>query len=137
MLPGIAHPSFVHEGRRIRLESIQNAIDQATAAAESMAGDGVEYVPLPWFWSDQYDVKLQIAGLHAGYDKTLVTPGARERSQSVWYFRDDRMTAVDAINDPRSYMIGKRLLERGEVIEPRLLPMRLEASVPENKPDAL
>ena len=100
-------------GRRIRLESVQNAIDQGEAAAEVIAGGTEPYDPKPWFWSDQYDVKLQIGGLNAGYDSTLVRPGKRPGTQSVWYFEGDRLLAVDAMNDPASYMVGRKLIEAG------------------------
>ncbi|MFQ5438631.1 MAG: NAD(P)/FAD-dependent oxidoreductase [Paracoccaceae bacterium] len=103
--------SFPWRGRRIRLESVPNAIDQAEAVAANMLGANTEYVAKPWFWSDQYDVKLQIAGLNSGYDSVI------ERSAgggtSFWYFRGRELLAVDAMNDPRAYMIGKRLIEAG------------------------
>ena len=104
------------KGKRIRLESVQNAVDQAEAAAAVMAGGSTPYDAKPWFWSDQYDVKLQIAGFNMGYDETLVRPGSREGSLSVWYFREGRFIAVDAINDAKAYVTGKKLLEAG--IEP-------------------
>jgi 3-phenylpropionate/trans-cinnamate dioxygenase ferredoxin reductase component len=105
--------SFEFGGRRIRLESVQNAIDQGEAAARNIAGERCEYRPVPWFWSDQYDAKLQIAGLHMGYDRTVSRPGSHAGGQSVWYFAGDHFVAVDALNDPRAYMTGKRLLEQG------------------------
>jgi 3-phenylpropionate/trans-cinnamate dioxygenase ferredoxin reductase component len=105
--------SFEFGGRLVRLESVQNAIEQAEAAARNIAGERCQYRPVPWFWSDQYDAKLQIAGLHAGYDRTVSRPGAHAGGQSVWYFAGDRFVAVDALNDPRAYMTGKRLLEQG------------------------
>ncbi|QDL91995.1 pyridine nucleotide-disulfide oxidoreductase [Paroceanicella profunda] len=105
--------SFPYRGHRIRLESVQNAIDQAEAVADAMLGDETPYVPKPWFWSDQYDVKLQIAGLNTGYDRVVVRPGAREGTQSVWYFHADTLLAVDAMNDPRAYMQAKRWIEAG------------------------
>ena len=101
------------EGARVRLESVQNAVDQAEAAAKVIAGSDEPYQPKPWFWSDQYDVKLQIAGFCQGYDETLVRPGQREGSVSVWYFRDGRFLAVDAVNDAKAYVVGKKLLELG------------------------
>jgi 3-phenylpropionate/trans-cinnamate dioxygenase ferredoxin reductase subunit len=106
--------SFPWRGGRIRLESVPNAIDQAECVADNIMGAGKDYEAKPWFWSDQYDVKLQIAGLNAGYDRTLVRPGDKPGSQSVWYFRGDTLLAVDAMNDPRAYMIGKRLIEAGQ-----------------------
>ena len=98
----------------IRLESVQNAIDQAEAAAANMLGAGKPYDPKPWFWSDQYDVKLQIAGLNTGYDRVVVRPGDREGAVSHWYYAGETLLAVDAMNDGRNYMIGKRLIEGGK-----------------------
>lgn len=106
--------SFPYRGKRIRLESVPNAIDQAGVVAEAMLGKPVAYQAKPWFWSDQYDVKLQIAGLNAGYDKTVVRMGERPGSQSVWYFLGPELLAVDAMNDPRAYMTGKRWIEAGQ-----------------------
>ncbi|SLN29859.1 NAD(P)/FAD-dependent oxidoreductase [Pseudooctadecabacter jejudonensis] len=99
-------------GQQIRLESVGNAIDQAECVARNMLGAHEAYVPKPWFWSDQYDVKLQIAGLNLGYDDVIVRQTGD--AQSHWYYSDDRLIAVDAMNDPRNYMIGKRLIEAGK-----------------------
>ncbi|AAK86823.1 pyridine nucleotide-disulfide oxidoreductase [Agrobacterium tumefaciens] len=100
-------------GQHVRLESVQNAVDQAEAAAEVLAGTEAAYEAKPWFWSDQYEVKLQIAGFNLGYDETMLRPGAREGSWSVWYFRDGRFVAVDAVNDAKAYVAGKKLLDIG------------------------
>ncbi|MEM6498172.1 MAG: oxidoreductase C-terminal domain-containing protein, partial [Pseudomonadota bacterium] len=100
-------------GTHLRLESVQNAIDQAEAAAANMLGQTTTYDPVPWFWSDQYDVKLQIAGLSQGFNRTTERTGAREGSGSVWYYHDETFVAVDAFNDAAAYMTGKRLLESG------------------------
>jgi 3-phenylpropionate/trans-cinnamate dioxygenase ferredoxin reductase subunit len=108
--------SFPYKGNRIRLESVQNAIDQAECVAENMLGAEKDYVPLPWFWSDQYDTKLQIAGLNTGYDR-IVTRGGGD-AVSFWYFRGDTLLAVDAMNDARAYMVGKRLIEMGKSPDP-------------------
>lgn len=105
--------SLLFHGNRIRLESVGNAIDQAEVVAKNMLGQGVEYTPKPWFWSDQYDCKLQIAGLNIGYDAVHVRMGGAPGVQSNWYYRGDTLLAVDAMNDPRNYMIGKRLIEAG------------------------
>ena len=102
-----------YRGAMIRLESVQNAIDQAEAVAANMLGANADYIPKPWFWSDQYDVKLQIAGLNSQFDRVVVRPGANEKACSHWYFRDGALLAVDAMNEPRSYMVGKRLIETG------------------------
>jgi len=103
--------SFLWRGGRARLESVQNAIDMAEAVAANVMGAGVAYDPKPWFWSDQYDCKLQIAGLNTGY-RDVVTRRVGDAT-SFWYYADDRLLAVDAMNDPRSYMVGKRLIELG------------------------
>ena len=110
--------SFPHAGTRVRLESVPNAIDQAEAVAAAMLGGREPYVARPWFWSDQYDVKLQIAGLNAGWERTTVRPGARPGSRSVWYWQGDRLLSVDAMNDPRAYMTAKRWIEAGVSPEP-------------------
>jgi len=100
-------------GQSVRLESVQNAVDQAEATAAVLAGTETAYEAKPWFWSDQYEVKLQIAGFNLGYDETVLRPGAREGSWSVWYFRDGRFVAVDAVNDAKAYVAGKKLLDTG------------------------
>jgi 3-phenylpropionate/trans-cinnamate dioxygenase ferredoxin reductase subunit len=112
--------SFPWRDGRIRLESVQNAIDQAECVAGNMLGAGQPYVPLPWFWSDQYDCKLQIAGLNTGYDR-IVTRGPEGEAVSFWYFGGGRLLAVDAMNDSRAYMVGKRLIEMGRSPEPAVL----------------
>jgi 3-phenylpropionate/trans-cinnamate dioxygenase ferredoxin reductase component len=105
--------SFPYKGGRIRLESVPNAIDQAEVVAQNMMGANKDYVATPWFWSDQYDVKLQIAGLNTGYD-SVVTRTGEGRTASFWYYRGDQLVAVDAMNDPRAYMVGKRLIDMGK-----------------------
>jgi len=111
--------NFPYRGERIRLESVQNAIDQAEAVAKNLMGANEAYVPKPWFWSDQYDVKLQIAGLNTGYDRVVVRDGGAARSH--WYYKGDSLLAVDAMNDPRGYMVGKRLIEAGKSPDPALV----------------
>lgn len=109
--------SFPHGSSRIRLESVGNAIDQAEAAAASIAGNPLPYLAKPWFWSDQYDTKLQIVGLSTGYD-TIVSRKANGAGRSFWYFKQNDLLAVDAINDPRAYMVAKRLIEAGKSPNP-------------------
>ncbi|MEI4232336.1 NAD(P)/FAD-dependent oxidoreductase [Roseovarius sp. D22-M7] len=111
--------SFPHDGARLRLESVPNAIDMAECVAGNIMGAGTPYVPKPWFWSDQYDVKLQIAGLNAGYDRVVTRGGGT--AMSVWYYKGDRLLAVDAMNDPRAYMVGKRLIEAGKTADPGIV----------------
>jgi 3-phenylpropionate/trans-cinnamate dioxygenase ferredoxin reductase subunit len=105
--------SFPWKGGRIRLESVGNAIDQAEVVAENIMGAGKDYIAKPWFWSDQYACKLQIAGLNTGYDN-IVTRGPEGEGVSFWYYQGDTLLAVDAMNDPRGYMVGKRLIEAGK-----------------------
>ncbi len=112
--------SFPYKGGRIRLESVPNAIDQAECVAENIMGAGKDYIAKPWFWSDQYDIKLQIAGLNTGYD-TVVTRKGEGDSVSFWYYAGDTLLAVDAMNAPRDYMIGKRLIEGGKSPAPALI----------------
>lgn len=112
--------SCAFHGARIRLESVGNAIDMAEVVAQNIMGKGVVYDPAPWFWSDQYDCKLQIAGLNIGYDAVHVRPGEGE-AQSHWYYAGDRLIAVDAMNDSRAYMIGKRLIEAGKSPAPAVV----------------
>ena len=95
-------------GRRIGLESVQNASDQGRAAALSMLGEETVYDPVPWFWSDQYDVKLQIAGLSAGYDRVELVGDPGEGRFALRYFAGDTLLAVDAVNDPRSHMMARK-----------------------------
>ena len=111
--------SFPHGDTRIRLESVPHAIDQAECVATNIAGTAQDYVARPWFWSDQYDVKLQIAGLNTGYDRVVVRDSGTARS--FWYYAGDRLLAVDAANDPRGYMIGKRLIEAGKTADPAVV----------------
>lgn len=104
-------------GAQIRIESVGNAIDQAELVAENIMGAEKDYVPAPWFWSDQYDCKLQIAGLNIGYDR-IVTRGPDGEAISFWYYKGDKLIAVDAMNDSRAYMVGKRLIESGRTPDP-------------------
>ena len=108
--------SFPYKGERIRLESVPNAIDQSEIVAQNMLGAGKDYAAQPWFWSDQYDVKLQIAGLNSGYDN-VVTRQGEGQSVSFWYYKGDQLVAVDAMNDPRAYMVGKRLIDAGKTAD--------------------
>jgi len=108
--------SFPYKGGRIRLESVPNAIDQAEVVAENIMGADKSYNAKPWFWSDQFDVKLQIAGLNTGYDDVITRMGDKDGMVSFWYYKGDQLLAVDAMNDPRGYMIGKRIIEAGKTI---------------------
>ncbi|GAB3675641.1 NAD(P)/FAD-dependent oxidoreductase [Salinisphaera aquimarina] len=103
---------FPYGERVIRLESVQNAIEQAEHVAGHILGDDRPYQPVPWFWSDQYQTKLQIAGLNHGFDHVIRRPGART-GESIWYYRDTEFLAVDAIDDPKAFMLGKQWLKQG------------------------
>lgn len=109
--------SFPWRDGRLRLESVGNAIDQAECVADNIMGAGTAYAAAPWFWSDQYDVKLQIAGLNSGYDRIVTRKGEGD-AQSFWYYAGDSLLAVDAMNDSRAYMVGKRLIEMGKSPDP-------------------
>ncbi|WP_405224621.1 NAD(P)/FAD-dependent oxidoreductase [Lentisalinibacter sediminis] len=106
------HPNGVY-GRQLRLESVHNALEQAKTAAAGICGERAPYNQVPWFWSDQYDLKLQIAGLSEGCDQTVIRgdpgdPGAR--SFACFYLAEGRLLAVDAVNSPREFMLSKPLI---------------------------
>jgi len=115
-----SHPNAVL-GRRIRLESVHNAIEQAKAAAHSIAGTPQIYAQVPWFWSDQYDLKLQIAGLSAGYDRVVVRGDPQTRRFAAYYLRAGTIIAVDAVNSPRDFVQGKQLVAAHAEIDPATL----------------
>jgi hypothetical protein len=87
--------------------------------ADNILGADRDYDPKPWFWSDQYYVKLQIAGLNHGCDRIVVRDGGEARSH--FYYAGDTLLAVDSMNDPRAYMVGKRLIEAGKSPDPAVL----------------
>ncbi|MNR11414.1 Putidaredoxin reductase [compost metagenome] len=103
--------TLLRDGLTTRTESVQNAIEQGETAAHSMLGLELPAGKTPWFWSDQYDTKLQIAGINRGYDRTEVKTGTRPGAQSVWYYAGEKLIAVDAINDPVTYMTVRRMLD--------------------------
>lgn len=113
--------SFPYKDGYLRLESVPNAIDQAEVIAQNIMGAEIAYIPKPWFWSDQYDVKLQIAGLNTGYDKIIERKNPTLLSQSFWYYAQNTLIAVDAMNDPRAYMVAKKLIESGLTPDPALV----------------
>ena len=106
------HPSSLY-GRQLRLESVQNANDQARVAAANISGKQQSYDAVPWFWSDQYDVKLQMAGLSDGYDDYVVRgdPQNTDEGFAVFYFASNQLLAVDCVKRPKEFMIGKLLVE--------------------------
>ena len=108
-------PSARH-GCRLRLESVPNAVEQAKTAASSICGDDVAYDQVPWFWSDQYDVKLQTVGLWDSHDAFVVRGDPRSRKFAVFYLQQGRLVAVDAINSPADFMVSKKLI--GAAVKP-------------------
>jgi len=104
-----SHPNSIY-GRRLRLESVHNALEQAKTAASNLCGHQLVYSQVPWFWSDQYDIKLQIAGLSEGYDDVVVRGNPSAASFACFYLRDRRLIAVDAVNSPREFMQAKDLI---------------------------
>jgi 3-phenylpropionate/trans-cinnamate dioxygenase ferredoxin reductase subunit len=108
--------------RHLRLESVQNATDQAKTAAQTLCGKLEPYRALPWFWSDQYDLKLQIAGLSQGFDRVVLRGSTDHgRSFAAFYFAGDRLLAVDAVNRPKEFMMSRRALTAGQSADPALL----------------
>lgn len=104
--------------RWLRLESVQNASDQAMVAAATLCGEEKPYNTLPWFWSDQYDLKLQIAGLSQGYDEVIIRGDrANSRSFAAFYLKEGIIIAVDAVNRPPEFMMGKRLITSKSLID--------------------
>lgn len=101
------HPS-VRYGYRVRLESVDNAVEQARVAAAHICGKEISHAHTPWFWSDQYDVKLQTAGLLQGHDQQVVRGDPNGGQFSVWYLKAGELLAVDAINRPGDFIVGKR-----------------------------
>ncbi|VVO03655.1 NAD(P)/FAD-dependent oxidoreductase [Pseudomonas fluorescens] len=115
------HPNLFAEGQLLRIESVQNANDQAAVAAKTICGDLVEYRKIPWFWSDQYDLKLQTVGLSAGFDDTVVRGDPSLRSFSVIYLRNGKVIALDCVNAMKDYVQGKRLVMEGASVAPEVL----------------
>jgi 3-phenylpropionate/trans-cinnamate dioxygenase ferredoxin reductase subunit len=116
-------------GRRIRLESVHNAIEQAKTAAATICGKPAPYNQVPWFWSDQYELKLQIAGLSQGYDEVAIRGYMKARKFAAFYLKAGQLIAVDAVNAAPEYMMGRRLIEaRAKVPAARLadtsIPMK-------------
>ena len=116
-----AHANRFAEGAVIRLESVQNANDQASVAAKAILGAAVAYDAVPWFWSNQYDLRLQTVGLSMGYDATVLRGDPAARSFSLVYLREGRVIALDCVNAVKDYVQGKRLVVEGVRADPALL----------------
>lgn len=104
-----AHPNAIYN-RQLRLESVHNALEQAKTAASNICGNEAHYSQVPWFWSDQYDLKLQIAGLSTGYDDVIIRGNPADRSFACLYLKDGRLIATDAVNSPRDFLQSKVLI---------------------------
>jgi 3-phenylpropionate/trans-cinnamate dioxygenase ferredoxin reductase component len=115
-----SHPNPFAGGRIVRLESVQNATDQANAVAHAILGDPKPYAATPWFWSNQYELKLQTVGLSAGHDETIMRGDPSSRSFSVVYLKDDQILAFDCVNAMRDYVQGRALLLRKSFDRSRL-----------------
>jgi 3-phenylpropionate/trans-cinnamate dioxygenase ferredoxin reductase subunit len=105
-------------GGRVRIESVQNAVDQAKCVAAAIVGRSDNYRAVPWFWTDQFDIKLQMAGLSRGYGRIVTRGEPESRKFSVFYFRDDRLAAVDSVNRPGDHLAGRKLIGAGTQITP-------------------
>lgn len=102
-----------HDGQLLRLESVQNATEQGKSAAAALLGNERPFTAAPWFWSDQYDCKLQMAGLSAGADQHVVRGDLAALPASVWHFSAGRLVAVDTLNSAREHLLARKLLDAG------------------------
>ena len=116
-----AHRPLVHYGRDGRLESVHNAIEQGKLAAAAIMGKPRPVEDCPWFWSDQYDLKLQIAGLSEGYDQIVVRGNPDDRKFAAFYLRNGKLIAVDAINSAPEFIVAKKLIMSGASLAPETL----------------
>jgi len=105
-------------GRHVRLESVPNALEQARVAAGTIRGELVEYGAVPWFWSDQYNLKFQAVGLSSGYDQLVIRGRVTDRSFLAFYLKGDELVSVDAVNRPADFMVAKRLIKQRTRVAP-------------------
>jgi 3-phenylpropionate/trans-cinnamate dioxygenase ferredoxin reductase component len=115
------HANRFADSAAIRLESVQNANDQATLVAKLLTGADAAYDAVPWFWSNQYDLKLQTVGLSTGHDQAVLRGDPADRSFSVVYLRGGRVIALDCVNATRDYVQGRKLVLEGQVVAPERL----------------
>lgn len=116
-----AHENSYAEGRRIRLESVQNANDQAITVARAIAGTPEPYNKVPWFWSDQYDLKLQTVGISQGYDQVVVRGDPESDALTCVYLRQGKVIALDCVNTMKDYVAGRKLVVGGVAADPAKL----------------
>ncbi len=112
-----SHPNAIYK-RQLRLESVHNALEQAKTAVSNVCGISARYEQVPWFWSDQYDLKLQIAGLSTGYDEIVIRGNPADRSFACLYLKNGRLLATDAVNSPRDFVQSKALIAAGTIVDP-------------------
>jgi 3-phenylpropionate/trans-cinnamate dioxygenase ferredoxin reductase subunit len=110
------HPNSIYD-RRLRLESVHNALEQAKTAVSNICGKEKHYSQVPWFWSDQYDLKLQIAGLSTGYDDIVIRGNPADRSFACLYLRDGKLIATDAVNSPKEFVQSKALIAACKIVD--------------------
>jgi 3-phenylpropionate/trans-cinnamate dioxygenase ferredoxin reductase subunit len=110
------HPNSIYD-RRLRLESVHNALEQAKTAVSNICGKEKHYSQVPWFWSDQYDLKLQIAGLSTGYDDIVIRGNPADRSFACLYLRDGKLIATDAVNSPKEFVQSKALIAARKIVD--------------------
>jgi len=128
------HPNPIYQ-RRMRLESVQNAVDQGKVVAATICGKDKPYAQVPWFWSDQYDLKLQTAGVNSGYDQKVVRGDPESRSFAVFYLLEGRLLAVDAINRPAEFVVARNIIGKGlsvsvERLQDDSIPAKTLAELP-------
>jgi len=115
------HANRYADGAKVRLESVQNATDQAAVAAKTIVGIAAHYDATPWFWSNQYDLKLQTVGLSSGHDEAITRGDPATRSFSVVYRKEGRVIALDCVNAVKDYVQGRKLVADGAVVDAALL----------------
>ncbi|HSR08587.1 MAG TPA: FAD-dependent oxidoreductase [Bryobacteraceae bacterium] len=113
-----AHHPNVFAGGRARLESVQNAVDQAKCVARAIMGNPAPYRDVPWFWTDQYEIRFQMVGLAAGYDESVLRGGIESRKFSVFYFKEGRLRAVDSVNRFGDHIAARKMLAAGTALTP-------------------
>jgi len=111
-----SHPNSIYD-RQLRLESVHNALEQAKTAVNNICGKETHYSQVPWFWSDQYDLKLQIAGLSMGYDDIVIRGNPADRSFACLYLKDGILIATDAVNSPKEFVQSKALIAARTVVD--------------------
>ena len=127
------HPNAIYD-QQIRLESVHNALEQAKTAASNICGKDTHYSQVPWFWSDQYDLKLQIVGLSAGYDDLVMRGNPVDRSFACLYLKDGRLIATDAVNSPKEFVqskaliAGRTIVDRDKLADPKIQVKELSAT---------